>query len=47
MRRNRENYSTLGTAIGLACIAATLAGGVMLLMLAWRGIELLWNWLIL
>jgi hypothetical protein len=43
MRRNRENYSTLGTAIGLACIAAMLAGGVMLLKAVWRGLELLWK----
>lgn len=43
MRRRRESYSAAATAIGLACIAATLAGGVMLLMLAWRGLELLWR----
>jgi hypothetical protein len=45
MKRRRESYSAAATAIGLACIAATLAGGVMLLMLAWRGLELLWRWI--
>jgi hypothetical protein len=43
VKRRSESYSAAATAIGLACIAATLAGGVMLLMLAWRGLELLWR----